>query len=188
MMMSNTASGLRYGPYAPPKVDEGDIVTDLIRGSVRVKRWRDTGQIMWPVGVIGGAPGMGAAAPIMMGDLFRAICTEAALAVAEHWGVSPTTVSRWKRKLGIGRMTAGSIELARERGNEGLRQYSARGNEMSRHQEVRRRRDETHAATMKGKARDATVRAHLAEIGRKGGSRPKPGRVRRTLKSIYRPD
>jgi hypothetical protein len=46
--------------------------------------------------------------------LAQAIRTESAVAVAEAWGVSVVTVSRWRNALGIDANTDGSRELRRE--------------------------------------------------------------------------
>jgi hypothetical protein len=49
---------------------------------------------------------------IVFGELIRAIQSESEIAVAHHWGVTPATVSLWRRALGVPRMTDGSRKLA----------------------------------------------------------------------------
>jgi transposase-like protein/DNA-binding Xre family transcriptional regulator len=48
---------------------------------------------------------------VLCGDLVRAIRLEAAEAVAREWGVNPSTVSRWRRILGVKRFNPGTHHL-----------------------------------------------------------------------------
>jgi hypothetical protein len=50
-----------------------------------------------------------------IGDLERAIRTEANAAVCHWWGVTPQTVSKWRRVLGVGPVNPGTSQLRRER-------------------------------------------------------------------------
>jgi hypothetical protein len=45
--------------------------------------------------------------------LARAVRVESATAAAYHWGVSPVTVQKWRRALGVELMNAGSLRLVR---------------------------------------------------------------------------
>jgi hypothetical protein len=49
---------------------------------------------------------------ILCGDLVRAVEKEAEQAVAYHWGVTIGTVWKWRRLLGVGRCTEGTLALA----------------------------------------------------------------------------
>ena len=48
---------------------------------------------------------------ILCGDLIRALKTESRLAVAFHFGISPQMVSEYRRRLGVERLTPGSLRL-----------------------------------------------------------------------------
>src|SRR5690349_15072022 len=61
-------------------------------------------RIPWPVGRRKGAPARG---PILYGDLARAVRTESNQAVCHWFGVTPWTVSKWRKALGVGATTAG---------------------------------------------------------------------------------
>lgn len=65
--------------------------------------------ISWPLARSGNTDTL-----IVCGDLARAVRTEAAIAAAYHWGVHSSTVSKWRRALGVPRMTNGTRRLAIE--------------------------------------------------------------------------
>jgi hypothetical protein len=48
---------------------------------------------------------------ILCGDLVTALKTESRLAVCFHFGIFPQMVSEYRRRLGIERLTAGSMRL-----------------------------------------------------------------------------
>jgi len=50
---------------------------------------------------------------VVYGDLESAIRTESVLAVAHWWGVTDTTVTNWRRSLGVERYNAGTVKLRR---------------------------------------------------------------------------
>src|SRR5271157_577346 len=99
---------LLFGPYAAPRISAGREIQCEIRGLVTVEDWRDCGPIMWPRCRAGTRYAM-----ILAGDLVRAVKTESEADVAELWGMSVWTVGRWRRALGVGRMTLGTETLKR---------------------------------------------------------------------------
>lgn len=105
MAIDNTR--LRYGPYRTPHARIGRTVTCLARGKVKIWSLSD-GRIQWPVGKSGSALSL-----VLYGDLAKAVRREAAVAVRYWWGVSGSTILKWRRALGI-RLTEGDRALRRE--------------------------------------------------------------------------
>jgi len=99
------------GPYRMPACEVGSILTDRVRGRVIVGGIT-TAPIPWPWSLH--HHGAGIRVPILTGDLVKAVRTESNQAVAYHWGVSRWTVARWRRALGLGRMTPGTLARWRE--------------------------------------------------------------------------
>lgn len=93
------------GPYRPPVCRVGDLL-QTPEGKVKVDVFTKA-KIPWPAA----CPRGGSPSPILHGDLIAAIRLESAQAVAHHWGVDRKLVSRWRRRLGVGRMTAGTTEI-----------------------------------------------------------------------------
>jgi hypothetical protein len=89
------------GTYHAPPFRVGQVVRCQVRGRVTVTGFT-AARIPWPVGRKGST---GRGALVVCGGLARALRAEAAVAVARWWGASPTTVSRWRRALGIIRST-----------------------------------------------------------------------------------
>ena len=98
-------------PYAPPPWEPGSSLADAIRGRLTAGGLSDA-PIPWPY-CTERAGGSGRSL-ILCGDLVRAVRTETTLAVAYHWGVGRRVVTRWRRSLGVGRMTEGTTERWRE--------------------------------------------------------------------------
>lgn len=152
---------LRFGPYAFPVVTVGAYVTCAVRGRIRIHHWRDTeGAIPWPVGVQSG-PSPGAPSIVVMGDLVRALKREAAVAVAQHWGVSRNLVRRWRRALGIDRYTEGTRRILADGGNMAIGELAHIGASASLVPDIRRARDATHAETMRAKP---SIRRHMRRL------------------------
>ncbi len=99
---------LEYGPYKPPRIRVGKGICCRRHGDVIVAGITDA-PIAWPV--CHTPQGGGKLVPILCGDLVRAVTEEAVQAVAYNWGVSRWTVQRWRRALGVGRMTPGTLKL-----------------------------------------------------------------------------
>lgn len=158
-MISDPNREIRYGPYNPPRVDVGDEIQCEMRGLIRVHSWSDRGPIMWPLGIRNGAS-PGRPAMVLTGDLVRAVRKEAAIAIAHHWGTTWRTVRVWRRALGVDRMTEGSLDLARELGRPEIAALSTIGNAASLQPNSRKKRDESHSRSMRGrKPKAETIQA-----------------------------
>lgn len=96
------------GPYTPPRVRVPEHLVDEADREVTVLRWSDA-PIPWPLAKHRGIGGK--LAPLLVGDLVRAVQTESLHAVAHHWGVSFWTVNRWRGLLGVPRFTPGTKRL-----------------------------------------------------------------------------
>lgn len=117
------------GPYSPPRNARIGVVHVCEVNSERLIVGFSDAPIQWPRGRP--LAGKGAPALIVCGGLAEAVRTESRAAVAHWWGVSPATVSAWRRALGVDRQTAGTTarmsaasqritaDEARERGRKG---------------------------------------------------------------------
>jgi len=74
-----------------------------MRGTVKVGNYSD-GPIPWPMK-------WGRRSPILCGHLVRAVERESALAVAHHWGVCHSVVTRWRAALEVETNTVGTRRL-----------------------------------------------------------------------------
>ena len=103
------------GPYRAVRVRPGHTVVCLMRGEVEVHgvtegaRSTDDGPLAWPY--VEPCPGTRRLTMLVLGDLPRAVRTESVQAVCHYWRVGRHTVQRWRRALGVGRMTAGTRAL-----------------------------------------------------------------------------
>jgi hypothetical protein len=100
--MSHTdAPVLLFGSYHPPAMRRGDRTYCLVRDAhVVVTSWSD-GRISWPrCRTIGHRGGSGL---LVEDELARAIKSESALALMYWWGVTNSTVWKWKEGAGSGR-------------------------------------------------------------------------------------
>jgi hypothetical protein len=91
---------LHFGPYSVPEPSRGGYLFCRIRGKVKVGSYSN-GPIPWPCVE-------GTRSPILCDDLVLAVERESELAVAHHWGVSPTTVSKWRRVLEVDPVNSGT--------------------------------------------------------------------------------
>jgi hypothetical protein len=99
---------LLFGPYLTPCFRIGEKVDCEFRGREVVIGGISDGLIQWPTVKMTGRRSL-----ILYADLARAVRVESATAVAYHWGVSPVTVQKWRRALGVELMNAGSLRLVR---------------------------------------------------------------------------
>lgn len=119
------------GPYSMPAASIGDTLRCEVRGDMVV-----TGITAAPIPWLIGRPsvGRGRSSLIVRGDLSAALRLESRSAVCHWFGVSSTVAGRWRRALGVERVTPGtsalladrpppapSEEEARERGRKGAR-------------------------------------------------------------------
>src|SRR4051812_15591231 len=94
---------LLRGPYAPPRCAIGGRLVGRVRGEVVVHRMSD-GLIPWPQTQAVARR----FAFILCGDLEQAIRSKSATAVCHWWGVTPQTVTAWRKALGVGERTEGT--------------------------------------------------------------------------------
>src|SRR3954463_12796269 len=80
---------LLYGPYVAPKCRVGDTLPCEYRGREVAVGGMTDGRVQWPR-----ARGPGRRAPILCGDVIRAVRSESEIAVAHHWGVCTATVKK----------------------------------------------------------------------------------------------
>jgi hypothetical protein len=64
------------------------------------------GGITWPIGKRGRAKSL-----VVTGGLARAVRRESAAAVGYWWGVTPQTVSKWRKALGVVQYNEGTTRL-----------------------------------------------------------------------------
>jgi hypothetical protein len=83
--------GLLFGPYRTPVFKYGDVVICDARGQVEIVGLSG-GRISWSIGTRGRAKAL-----VLCGALAKAVQLEAAVTVAYWWGVSPQTVTVWRR-------------------------------------------------------------------------------------------
>ena len=95
-------------PYEPPAVRVGQRVRCVLRGpTVRVCGWSD-GRIPWPLGRVGHG---GKGAYVVTAELAAAIRNESAAAMCYWFGVGTSTVSKWRRALGVPPFNDGTRQL-----------------------------------------------------------------------------
>lgn len=85
---------LRDGPYHAPDVCVGEKLECVFHGVRTVKRFSDA-PIPWPIAEETGCK------YIVCGDLVRALADETFRSVMYWWDVTPSTVSAWRRGLGL---------------------------------------------------------------------------------------
>ncbi len=95
------------GPYYPPSADVGNEITCMLRGRATVCGW-GTGRIRWPLIRVGHG---GKGAYVMTAELARAVRHESQAAMQYWWGVGTTTVSQWRKKLGVDQFNEGTRRL-----------------------------------------------------------------------------
>jgi hypothetical protein len=171
---------LRFGPYDPPATRRGARLFCEIRGTVVVGGYSD-GPIPWPRMKHGGGHCL-----ILCGSLVRAVKREALIAVAHHWGVSGSTVGKWRKALSVPRWNVGSTELAREWEASRDDDRLVRARENSKSQEARSKLSKTlqgkspHPAVMAAAAkaakrpRSAVWCKKISRLWKERGHRPPP--------------
>jgi hypothetical protein len=102
---------LRFGPYRPPRCRVGRWLRCALRGRVKVTGISDA-PIQWPQ--TKRDDGAGRPYLIVCGRLVDAIRRESNQAVAHHWGVTPQTVTVWRKALGVPRANEGTSRLQAE--------------------------------------------------------------------------
>jgi hypothetical protein len=104
--------GIRYtliaGPYTPPPSNVGGFLEDERFGLVEVSGYTG-GRIPWPT--VGRRYTRGKRAIILCSPLTEALKLESVTAIRYWWGVSRTTVARWKRTVNARPRSEGSQRL-----------------------------------------------------------------------------
>jgi hypothetical protein len=81
---------------------------DEARGFVRILGI-STGRIAWPIGTRGGR----GRSLVVYEGLARAVRSESNQAVCHLWGVTPQTVTKWRKLLGVGPVNPGTSHIRR---------------------------------------------------------------------------
>jgi hypothetical protein len=95
---------LLHGPYRPPRCRVDGFLTCRIRGRLKVARISDA-RIQWPCAV-NGQPFL-----IVTAAMARAIRRESATAICYWFGVTPQTVTKWRKSLAVPMTNAGTSRL-----------------------------------------------------------------------------
>jgi hypothetical protein len=156
------------GPYSAPLFELGDIVTDELRGDVRITAISDS-RISWPKGRRLNQKG-GHAGLVLFADLERAVRSESNQAVCHWWGVTPQTVTKWRNALEVDADTPGTRKLRQEHGaQEWFQVVRGKAHDKSRNAEVDKARREKIAEARRGRKRPPQVVEALrkANLGKK---------------------
>jgi hypothetical protein len=176
------------GPYHMPRCRVGGRLLCAGRGAVRVVGMLEA-PIPWPQARNHGRPFLS-----VCGGLARAVRTEAAIAVAHWWGVTPLTVWTWRKALGVGAATPGTSRLRRAQalgpaGTAALAKAQAKAQDPGRRAKIAAARrgnprprhviEAMRAATL-GRKHTEQTRRRMSEAHRRRGTRPlKAGPARR---------
>jgi hypothetical protein len=106
--MENTERFRLLGTYRTPRFRIGQRVCCQVRGEVIITGMTDT-PIPWPIGKVGRGR-----SPVVYKGLAKAIRRESNLAVCHWWGITPQTVSKWRKILIVPRATPGTSRLHSE--------------------------------------------------------------------------
>jgi hypothetical protein len=176
---------LLHGPYHAPRCRVGRRLTCEVRGEVVVCGLTDA-RIPWPVGKKDRARSL-----VVCGGLAKAVRRESAIAVCFWWGITPQTVTKWRKALGVPQVNEGTARLyvayAPERLTPAV-QERARARANSPEANAKK------AAAKRGKPRPAHVvealrrahtgrklsaehRAKISAVLRRDGHRPPVGKV-----------
>jgi hypothetical protein len=97
------------GKYRTPRFRYGRKVLCEVRGELVITGLSDA-PIPWPMGRRGHErPSL-----VVFKGLAKAIRRESNLAICHWWGITPQTVTKWRKALGIGPITEGTSRLFRE--------------------------------------------------------------------------
>jgi hypothetical protein len=136
----------------------GQRVRCLVRGEVVITGITDT-PIPWPIGKFGRGRSL-----VVYKGLARAIRRESNQAVCFWWGITPQTVSKWRKLLSVPRATAGTSRLHSEYATSEPAMAAGRRKGQAKARDPERRRKI--AESRRGKPRpphvvEAVRRAHL---------------------------
>lgn len=180
MLDANRFKLLR-GPYHAPRCLLGRRLYCELRGWVFVAKMSDA-RIPWPMC----KAGKRARAFVLTGDLVRAVVRESNQAVCHWWGVTPQTVTAWRKVLDVPPINTGTARLYREYAPERLtpevrlRAAKALGGRAVREKIAASRRGKPRPVFViealrranRGRPLSAEHRAKLSAINRRRGIRP----------------
>jgi hypothetical protein len=147
--MDDAERFLLLGKYRTPRFRYGKKVICEVRGEVTTCGLSDA-PIPWPLCT----RGRGRRSLVVFKDLHRAILRESNQAICHWWGITPQTVTKWRKALGVKRNTEGSRRLSTEYCKEpwaieGLKKGQAKARDPQRRKKI--------AAARRGKPRPAHV-------------------------------
>lgn len=99
---------LRFGPYLMPMFKYGQVVFCEVRGEVTIVGLTDA-KIPWPMGKRGHTKTF-----VVFAGLADAVRKEANLAVSHWFGLTPQTVTKWRKALDVPPITLGTEALMRD--------------------------------------------------------------------------
>jgi hypothetical protein len=173
---------LFFGPYAAPRFRYGPVVSCAVRGEVVVVGL-SAGRIPWPIGRRRGTSARG---PIVYAGLAKAVQRESEIAVCHWWGVTPQTVTKWRKALDVGPSTEGTVKLKREYAAEpvtvaALKKAQGKAQDPQRRAKIaaslRGKKQPRHVIEVmrrgrKGKPHSEEARRKMSEAQRRRGARP----------------
>jgi Ni/Co efflux regulator RcnB len=155
---------LLFGPYPTPRVPLGHVLMCEARDCEVVVVAYSDAPIPWPIGQ---RRGRGARALVLYGELADAIRRESNQAVAHWWGITPQTVTKWRKALDVPRANEGTHQLHHDTAiGPGVAAGRAKAHAQSRDPEADAERREKIAAAKRGKSRPAGMMEGLAEANR----------------------
>ncbi|MDB5343971.1 MAG: hypothetical protein JWP89_2348 [Schlesneria sp.] len=98
----------RDSAYSTPKFKYGEVVFDDVRGEVEIVGLSDA-TIPWPIGKKRNAKSL-----VVYQGLATALHFESNATVCELWGITPQTVSKWRKELGVERANSGTVQRLRQ--------------------------------------------------------------------------
>jgi len=102
---------LLFGPYTMPRFRLGQTVMDEARDRDVVICGITDARIPWPMGL---PKGSRARSLVVFDGLADAVRRESNQAICHWWGITGQTVSIWRKALGVGPVTAGTLAVRRE--------------------------------------------------------------------------
>ena len=170
--MSEHAASKLLGSYQTPPFRYSDAALCEVRGEVVITGLTDA-RIPWPLGKLPGGRGRGL---VVFAGLAAALRVESASAICAWWGVTPQTVTKYRKALGVGPMTPGTARLKSHSAKdspgiaEALRLAQAKAADPERRRKI--------AESRRGKSRPQ----HVIEAMRRGRvGKPQSAEARRKM-------
>jgi hypothetical protein len=174
---------LLFGPYRTPKVRLGRVLTCEARDDEVIVVGYSDAPIPWPVGQ---RRGRGARTLVVYAGLADAVRRESNQSVAHWWGVTPQTVTKWRKALDVTRANEGTHRLHHDHALEpgvaaGRAKAKERANDPARRAKIAAAKRgkprpagmmEALAAADRGKRLGDETRRKMSEAHRRRGTRP----------------